>query len=77
MTTPPWLIIPGFIVPSLVFIHVVIYARLTTTESFASEPGWRGKSQRSRHDAVRAAAAGQVLRLESITARTRVPAVAC
>jgi hypothetical protein len=48
MTTLPWLLVPGFTVPSLVFIHVVIYARLTTTEGFALEPGWRGIGQAKR-----------------------------
>src|SRR3984885_5046873 len=28
MTTLPWLIVPGFLVPSLIFIHVVIFYRL-------------------------------------------------
>ena len=34
MTTLPWLIIPGFIVPSLVFIHVVIFYRLSDAKAF-------------------------------------------
>jgi hypothetical protein len=43
MTTLPWLIVPGFLVPSLIFIHVVIvYRLLTKTEvSFAAHP-WSG-----------------------------------
>jgi len=41
ITTLPWLLIPGFIVPSLIFIHVVIYYRLATTEGFASVHVWR------------------------------------
>jgi uncharacterized membrane protein len=41
MTTLPWLLVPGFIVPSLIFIHVVIYYRLATTEGFASAHVWR------------------------------------
>ncbi len=36
MTTLPWLIIPGFIVPSLVFIHVVIFYRLARNEASAA-----------------------------------------
>jgi hypothetical protein len=42
MTTLPWLLVPGFIVPSLIFIHVVIYYRLATSEGFASARVWRG-----------------------------------
>jgi hypothetical protein len=40
MTTLPWLIVPGFLVPSLIFIHVVIvYRLLAKTElSFAAHP---------------------------------------
>jgi hypothetical protein len=43
MTTLPWLIVPGFLVPSLVFIHVVIFTRLLA-KSQASGPAyvWRG-----------------------------------
>src|SRR6202044_124770 len=29
MTTLPWLIIPGFLVPILLFVHIVIFTRLT------------------------------------------------
>jgi hypothetical protein len=36
MTTLPWLIIPGFIVPILVFIHVVIFYRLAWNEASAA-----------------------------------------
>jgi hypothetical protein len=35
MTTLPWLIIPGFLVPILMFIHVVIFYRLAKTEAAA------------------------------------------
>ena len=42
MTTLPWLIIPGFIVPSLIFIHVVIYYRLAKSEASASAHRWLG-----------------------------------
>ena len=42
MTTLPWLIIPGFLVPILLFIHVVIFTRLFT-KTQTSEPAyvWR------------------------------------
>jgi hypothetical protein len=33
MTTAPWLIIPVFLVPSLLFIHIVIFTRLVKTEA--------------------------------------------
>ncbi len=42
MTTLTWLIIPGFIVPSLVFIHVVIYYRLAKSEASTSAHPWLG-----------------------------------
>jgi hypothetical protein len=43
MTSLPWLIIPGFLVPILFFIHIVIFTRLLA-RSPASEPAhmWRG-----------------------------------
>jgi hypothetical protein len=43
MTTLPWLIVPGFLVPSLIFIHVVIVYRLLAKFQ-ASGPAdvWRG-----------------------------------
>jgi hypothetical protein len=46
MTTLPWLIVPGFLVPSLIFIHVVIVYRLLakTEVSFAAHP-WLGAGQ--------------------------------
>jgi len=37
MTTLPWLIIPGFLVPILFFIHVVVFYRLLAKKE-ASEP---------------------------------------
>ena len=42
MTTLPWLIIPGFLVPILLFIHVVIFTRLFA-KTRTSEPAyvWR------------------------------------
>jgi hypothetical protein len=46
MTTLPWLIIPGFLVPSLMFIHVVIvYRLLARTEVSEPEYVWRGGGQ--------------------------------
>jgi hypothetical protein len=41
MTTLPWLIIPGFLVPCLMFLHVVIFARLAGGEAQASPRNWR------------------------------------
>jgi hypothetical protein len=40
MTTLPWLIIPGFVVPSLIFIHIVIFYRLAKTEERAPSHRW-------------------------------------
>ena len=46
MTTLPWLIIPGFLVPSLMFIHIVIvYRLLARTEVSEPEYVWRGGGQ--------------------------------
>jgi hypothetical protein len=47
MTTAPWLIIPGFLVPSLLFIHIVIFARLLKTEARAPADRWRAASAAS------------------------------
>ena len=44
MTTLPWLIIPGFLVPILFFIHVVIFNRLMARTE-ASAPRWLGDGQ--------------------------------
>jgi hypothetical protein len=42
MTTLPWLIIPGFLVPILLFIHVVIFARLfAKTQTSETAYLWR------------------------------------
>jgi hypothetical protein len=41
MTTLPWLIIPGFLVPSLMFIHVVVFYRLANAEAAAPAHPWR------------------------------------
>jgi hypothetical protein len=41
MTTLPWLIVPGFLVPSLFFIHLVIFHRLLArTEALAPARAW-------------------------------------
>ena len=46
MTTLPWLIIPGFLVPSLMFIHIVIvYRLLARTKVSEPEYVWRGGGQ--------------------------------
>jgi hypothetical protein len=41
MTALPWLIIPGFLVPCLMFLHVVIFARLAGGE--APTRNWRNE----------------------------------
>jgi hypothetical protein len=41
MTTLPWLMIPGFLVPCLLFLHVVIFARLAGRE--APTRDWRNE----------------------------------
>jgi hypothetical protein len=49
MTTLPWLIIPGFLVPILLFIHVVIFARLfAKTQTSAPAYAWRGVGGRAK-----------------------------
>ena len=40
MTTLPWLLIPGFLVPALMFIHVVVFYRLAKTEAAATARPW-------------------------------------
>jgi len=40
MTTLPWLMIPGFLVPALMFIHLVIFYRLAKTETAAPAHPW-------------------------------------
>jgi hypothetical protein len=40
MTTLPWLLIPGFLVPSLIFIHLVIFHRLARAEPSAAVSRW-------------------------------------
>jgi hypothetical protein len=46
MTTLPWLIIPGFLVPILLFSHVVIFSRLHTMKGRSTHG--RANSLRSR-----------------------------
>jgi hypothetical protein len=43
MTTLPWLLIPGFLVPCLMFLHVAIFARLAKTEGATPTPAWRNE----------------------------------
>jgi hypothetical protein len=45
----PWLIIPGFLVPILFFIHIVIFTRLLA-RSPASGPAyvWRGAQSQAK-----------------------------
>jgi hypothetical protein len=38
MTTLPWLIIPGFLVPALMFIHIVIFYRLAKEAAAPARP---------------------------------------
>jgi hypothetical protein len=46
MTSLPWLLIPGFLVPSLFFIHLVIFHRLLTrTEASQSAHPWLSGGQ--------------------------------
>ena len=46
MTSLPWLIIPGFLVPCFVFLHVVIFTRLLSkTEALEPTHAWRGGGQ--------------------------------
>jgi hypothetical protein len=49
MTTLPWLIIPGFLVPILLFTHIVIVARLFA-KTQTSEPAyvWRGAGRQPK-----------------------------
>jgi hypothetical protein len=43
MTTLPWLIIPGFLVPCLMFLHIVIFARLAKAEGATPTRAWRNE----------------------------------
>jgi hypothetical protein len=40
MTTLPWLIIPGFLVPCFMFLHVVIFTRLAKAEGATGTSAW-------------------------------------
>ena len=57
MTTLPWLIVPGFLVPSLIFIHVVIVTRLLA-KSQTSEPGRCGAARAASRSRPEMADAG-------------------
>ena len=49
MTSLPWLVIPGFLVPILLFTHVVIFTQLlakTQTSDFATV--WRRAGGQAR-----------------------------
>jgi hypothetical protein len=49
MTTLPWLIIPGFLVPMLLFVHIVIFDRLLgKSQSSDSSAMWRGPGARAK-----------------------------
>jgi hypothetical protein len=41
MTTAPWLIIPGFLVPCLMFIHIVIFVRFANGKVRTPADAWR------------------------------------
>ena len=43
MTTLPWLIVPGFLVPCLVFLHIVIFTRLAKAEGATRTHAWRNE----------------------------------
>ena len=46
MTSLPWLVIPGFLVPILMFTHVVIFSRLyARTEVPQPARAWLGGGQ--------------------------------
>lgn len=45
MTTLPWLIIPGFIVPILMFVHVVIFHRLARAKAAVAAHPWLSGGQ--------------------------------
>jgi hypothetical protein len=43
MTTLPWLIVPGFLVPCLVFLHIVIFTRVAKAEGATRTHAWRNE----------------------------------
>jgi hypothetical protein len=47
MTSLPWLIIPGFLVPILLFLHIVIFTRLMA-KTQTSEPAYRWGGDEAR-----------------------------
>jgi hypothetical protein len=59
MTTLPWLLIPGFLVPCLMFVHVVIFYRLAKTEAAAPAHSWLNGGAARGNAAVIASAAKQ------------------
>ena len=59
MTTLPWLLIPRFLVPCLMFVHVVIFDRLAKTEAAAPAHSWLNSGAARRNAAVIASAAKQ------------------
>ena len=48
MTTLPWLMIPGFLVPCLMFIHIVIFYRLAKEARASATPRLGGGMARGR-----------------------------
>jgi hypothetical protein len=48
MTSLPWLIIPGFLVPILFFIHIVIFTRLAGAEASVATHPWLGSDAERR-----------------------------
>jgi hypothetical protein len=51
MTTLPWLIIPGFLVPGLMFIHVVVFYRLAKQDAAAPAHQWQNGAASGRASA--------------------------
>ena len=47
MTTLPWILIPGFLVPSYLALHIAIFYRLSRTSLSALAPGGRSESVRA------------------------------
>ena len=70
MTTEPWLIIPAFLVPCLLFIHLVIFARLVKIEArTASRPVARCRCDDANLSGGIAEALPQELRLHRLEKR--------
>ena len=51
MTTLPWLMIPGFLVPSLMFIHIIVFYRLAKEARASATPRLGGGMARGRASA--------------------------